>query len=45
LSFIGEEVFSGVGEDAHAGEVTGLIADISGHIGEAGGALRKKRTS
>jgi hypothetical protein len=36
LYFAGEEVFSGAGKDAHVREVTGLIAGISGHAGEAG---------
>jgi hypothetical protein len=36
LSFAGVEVFLGTGEDAHTGEVTGLIAGISGRAGDAG---------
>jgi hypothetical protein len=39
LSFTGEEVFSDAGEDARAGEETGLLARISGHVGEAGLAV------
>jgi hypothetical protein len=35
-SFAGVEVFSGAGEDARAGEVTGLVAGISGRVGDAG---------
>jgi hypothetical protein len=34
-SFTGVEVFSGAGEDARTGEVTGLAAGISGHAGDA----------
>jgi hypothetical protein len=36
MSFAGEEVFSGAGKDARAGEETGLIAGISRRVGEAG---------
>jgi hypothetical protein len=39
-SFTGVEVFLGAGEDAHAKEVTGLVAGISGHIGDAGLSVR-----
>jgi hypothetical protein len=35
-SFSGEEVFSGAGEDASAGEVAWLVAGMSGHTGDAG---------
>jgi hypothetical protein len=35
MSFAGEEVFSGVGEDARVGEETKLIAGISARVGEA----------
>jgi hypothetical protein len=35
-SFAGVEVVSDAGEDAHAGEVTWLVAGISGHTGDAG---------
>jgi hypothetical protein len=35
-SFAGEEVFSGVGEDAGAGEVVWLVAGMSGRAGDAG---------
>jgi hypothetical protein len=34
-SFTREEVFSGAGEDAGAGEVACLVAGISGHAGDA----------
>jgi hypothetical protein len=39
LSFTGEEVFSGAAEDARAGEETGLIAGMSGRMGDAGLAV------
>jgi hypothetical protein len=39
LSFAGEEVFSGAGEDARAGEETKLIAGMSGRVGDAGLAV------
>jgi hypothetical protein len=35
-SFAGKEAFSGVGEDANAGEVVWLVAGMSGHAGDAG---------
>jgi hypothetical protein len=35
-SFAGEEVFSGIGKDAGAGEVVWLVAGMSGHAGDAG---------
>jgi hypothetical protein len=35
-SFTGVAVFSGAGEDARAGEVTWLVAGISGRAGDAG---------
>jgi hypothetical protein len=39
-SFAGVEGFSGAGEDARAGEVTGLVAGISGCAGDAGLSIR-----
>jgi hypothetical protein len=34
-SFLGRvEVFSGAGEDAHAGELAWLVVGISGHAGD-----------
>jgi hypothetical protein len=39
-SFAGVEVFSGAGEDAHAREVTGLVARISGRTRDAGLSVR-----
>jgi hypothetical protein len=35
-SFTGEEVFTGTGEDAGAGEVAWLVAGMSGRAGDAG---------
>jgi hypothetical protein len=39
FSFAGEEVFFGTGKDARVGEETGLIAGMSGHVGDAGLAV------
>jgi hypothetical protein len=39
MSFAREEVFFGAGKDARTGEVTGLIAGISGRAGDAGLAV------
>jgi hypothetical protein len=36
LSFAGVAVFSGAGEDAHAGKVAWLVAEISGCAGDTG---------
>jgi hypothetical protein len=55
LSHAGVEVLSATGQDAHVGEVTGLMADTSGRAGNTvfcvwggtgtGGMLQNQRSS